>query len=256
MPSLDETIAWLADSPGGPIGDTGTLADLARFALHLAELQPPASGPISCGRGCSACCHQPAPLTPAEAFHVAALISRSPAMRKRLADGRRRERSLGITADHPDRMSRWQTERIPCPALGPQGECTIHPQRPLVCREHLVASDPRFCADPSGYGIRLIPPAWPLREALEQACAILLDTTPLIIRFDAVASWTHRHRAWGVRRWPRAVLIDALLRSMERSCATGSGSYQSAFQRTKTIIREPPRRQERQGRQDKKLVSP
>jgi Fe-S-cluster containining protein len=35
---------------------------------------------------------------------------------------------------------------IPCPFLEDES-CSIHPQRPLICREYLVTSDPALCHD-------------------------------------------------------------------------------------------------------------
>jgi Fe-S-cluster containining protein len=37
---------------------------------------------------------------------------------------------------------------IPCPFLESES-CSIHPDRPLACREYLVVSDPAHCAKPS-----------------------------------------------------------------------------------------------------------
>jgi hypothetical protein len=38
--------------------------------------------------------------------------------------------------------------RVPCPFLENES-CSIHPIRPLVCREYLVTSPPALCQDPS-----------------------------------------------------------------------------------------------------------
>jgi hypothetical protein len=37
---------------------------------------------------------------------------------------------------------------VPCPFLEDES-CSIHPIRPLICREYLVSSPPEHCADPS-----------------------------------------------------------------------------------------------------------
>jgi hypothetical protein len=39
-------------------------------------------------------------------------------------------------------------QRVPCPFLEDES-CSIHPIRPLICREYLVTSPPQFCENPS-----------------------------------------------------------------------------------------------------------
>ena len=39
-------------------------------------------------------------------------------------------------------------QRVPCPFLEDES-CSIHPIRPLICREYLVSSPPEHCADPA-----------------------------------------------------------------------------------------------------------
>ncbi len=210
MASLCETLEWLADAPRHGLAAQATLADLARLVIALSAMQPQPMEAIRCGRGCSACCHQPAPLSPAEAFHVAELVRAAPVLRRRMSMVRRQELRAGITWRDPDRMTRWQSARIPCPALADDGACMIHPDRPLVCREHLVDSDPLHCGDPTGHGIRLIEPSWRLRDVLLTACAELLEDAPTKVPLPQVLAWAHRHRAWGRRRWPREQLIRAV----------------------------------------------
>jgi hypothetical protein len=38
--------------------------------------------------------------------------------------------------------------------------CSIHPIRPLICREYLVSSSPEFCNDPAG--LQVVPIRMPL----------------------------------------------------------------------------------------------
>ncbi len=41
---------------------------------------------------------------------------------------------------------------MPCPFLEEES-CSIHPDRPLVCREYLVTSPPELCAGPAQEGV-------------------------------------------------------------------------------------------------------
>jgi hypothetical protein len=50
--------------------------------------------------------------------------------------------------------------RIPCPFLEDES-CSIYPDRPLACREHMVTSPPIFCEDPAE--MKSVPVRLPLR---------------------------------------------------------------------------------------------
>ena len=45
---------------------------------------------------------------------------------------------------------------IPCPFLEEES-CSIHPDRPLVCREYLVTSPAELCAGPTQEGVTPVP---------------------------------------------------------------------------------------------------
>ncbi len=120
---------------------------------------------VSCKAGCGACCRQMVPLSIFEAEALTAWIRSLPeAHQEELA--RRFDQSLRKLAHAGliDRMVNedWFAEtesarrlaidylyqRIPCPFLEEES-CTIHPFRPLICREYLVTSPPEHCYDPA-----------------------------------------------------------------------------------------------------------
>jgi Fe-S-cluster containining protein len=119
---------------------------------------------ISCGPGCGACCRQLVPVTPIEARRLAELVARLPEPRRsqvraRFADAVGRLDAAGILERlrHPETMSDAERSslgmdyfqlRIPCPFLVDES-CSIHPDRPLVCREYLVTSPAANCANPT-----------------------------------------------------------------------------------------------------------
>jgi hypothetical protein len=47
-------------------------------------------------------------------------------------------------------------QRIACPFLENES-CSIHPIRPLICREYLVTSPPEYCYEPSKDKVRGVP---------------------------------------------------------------------------------------------------
>jgi len=72
--------------------------------------------------------------------------------------------------------------RIPCPFLEDES-CSIHAERPLVCREYLVTSPPELCAGPAQEGVTpvAVPKVSPAARRLQDdkddwfALALLMD---------------------------------------------------------------------------------
>jgi len=131
---------------------SGAVEDAAAFGLS-----------IPCQAGCGACCRQLVPLTEAEAYHICALVEALPeprraVIRARFADAKARLAASGLmeTIDRPEEWSfdppwplgfRYFELRIPCPFLENES-CSIHAQRPLICREYVVVTPAECCASP------------------------------------------------------------------------------------------------------------
>lgn len=124
---------------------------------------------ISCRKGCGACCAQLVPLSEPEAIYLLQLIDSMPGDRQRVVrerfsrnrrlveeaglldevitsvsvDGRKVRREVGLG---------YFRLGLPCPFLE-QEACSIHPHRPLSCREYLVVSAPEECAQPELGGV-------------------------------------------------------------------------------------------------------
>ena len=119
---------------------------------------------ISCGPGCGACCRQLVPVAEAEALYLRAVVEnlgpdRRARIQARHRGAMRKIRHSGLlqplrSANDPNSRDRrrelglrYFRLGIPCPFLE-QESCSIHPHRPLACREYLVTSDPKHCAAP------------------------------------------------------------------------------------------------------------
>ncbi len=124
-------------------------------------------GPATCQAGCGACCRHLVMLSVADAraLHDAVLAmpeERRAILRLRFADGVRRMEGAGLLGpkgkrafvlqkDGTDDERRGEVTKryfalgLPCPFLEDEA-CSIHPVRPLICREYLVTSDPQHCA--------------------------------------------------------------------------------------------------------------
>jgi Fe-S-cluster containining protein len=131
-------------------------------------------GTISCRAGCGACCRQVVPVSETEAHHIRDLVEALPEPRRaevkgRFADARRRFADAGLldALRDPDSVAdktalglAYFRLGIPCPFLDDES-CSIHPDRPLGCREYLVTSPAENCRNPSPETIRRVEtPGW------------------------------------------------------------------------------------------------
>jgi len=156
------TVPTAPVSPGAilPVFQTLSEAIQADVASGLEE----EGKRISCRAGCGACCRQLVPITKIEARYLAELVDSMPEprqseIRSRFAEVLRRLEEAGIleTLRHPEWVLPETKEKlgltyfglgIPCPFLENES-CSIHENRPLVCREYLVTSPPEHCANPA-----------------------------------------------------------------------------------------------------------
>ena len=127
---------------------------------------------VSCRKGCGACCRQPVPISESEARAVARLVDELPeprrsAMRARFADAKNRLAAAGLLEafEHPERVTgldamansaRYFALGMACPFLEDES-CSIHPDRPLACREYLVTSPVENCSRPTEGNLRPVP---------------------------------------------------------------------------------------------------
>ncbi len=124
-----------------------------------------AGGEISCRKGCGACCRQLVPVSRTEAERLLGVIEAMPAKRQRAVKERFATAAAAIRAAGLDEKA-GRSDRelsvgyfalgIPCPFLEEES-CSIHPERPLVCREYLVTSPAELCAGPQQEGVTPVP---------------------------------------------------------------------------------------------------
>jgi Fe-S-cluster containining protein len=129
---------------------------------------------ISCRAGCGACCRQAVPIGHAEARRLSALVDEMPEPRRSVVKGRfedalarlrktdllQRLANLGAanTGDQP--YQDWAIDyfrlKIACAFLEDES-CSIHPERPLICREYLVTNPASECSNLSHENIERVP---------------------------------------------------------------------------------------------------
>jgi Fe-S-cluster containining protein len=127
---------------------------------------------ISCTKGCGACCRQLVPISEIEARGIRDLVRSMPEPRRshvmaRFAEAQRRLADAGLLDKLHSRAdwdedafmeigTRYFHQRIPCPFLEDES-CSIHLDRPVVCREYLVTSPAANCACPTKDNIEKVP---------------------------------------------------------------------------------------------------
>jgi Fe-S-cluster containining protein len=120
---------------------------------------------ISCRKGCGACCRQLVPISRTEGERLLQLVEGMPAERRVRLRARFAAAEEAIDrAGLKERGGRTDRElstayfalRIACPFLEDES-CSIHAERPLVCREYLVTSPAELCAGPQQEGVTPVP---------------------------------------------------------------------------------------------------
>lgn len=169
--------------PALPVKPHRMLPVLQQMASSLVEASAKAvesqGKSISCKAGCGACCRQPVPISEIEVYQIAELVESMPEprrsiIRQRFADGvahfkkvgwfdkmnqqyedGKRKESVQAVREATDVVMEYFYEGIPCPFLEKES-CSIHPDRPIACREYLVTSPAEHCAKPSAQTVRVV----------------------------------------------------------------------------------------------------
>lgn len=218
------TVSLAVQVPAGPVSPTRLLPlahALTNTVVDLAVEADPQ--PVSCAKGCGACCRQLVPISTVEARAIHALVQAMEEPRRseliaRFAEACRRMEEAGLMdrlrdfslIDKDDLMAfglDYFHRAVACPFLEDES-CSIHQERPVVCREFLVTSAPRHCANPSAQTIvrvelgARVSRALPALEA--PAVAPRMPWLPLILALE----WTEAHPEVGERPGPQ--LLQAL----------------------------------------------
>ncbi len=142
---------------------------------------------ISCRKGCGACCRQLVPISRTEGERLLQVIEAMPAERREAlkqrfaaAEATIANASLFSSLPSGGKEKDKRTDRelsvayfalqVPCPFLEEES-CSIHPDRPLVCREYLVTSPAELCAGPTQEGVTpvAVPKVSPAARGLEES---------------------------------------------------------------------------------------
>jgi Fe-S-cluster containining protein len=171
----DRKISMELELPDEPMAADDILPILQRISDKVAAgamARAEAGGsPITCKAGCGACCRQPVPVSEPEARRLAEMVATMPEPRRSQVRARFEAASTALRAagvldayqaQHQARQPvtagmalRYFHLRVACPFLENEN-CSIYPERPLICREYLVFSDPKVCSDPTPTSVKRI----------------------------------------------------------------------------------------------------
>jgi Fe-S-cluster containining protein len=178
---------------------------------HAVRKAAAAGRQVACAKGCSACCRaQPVPVTPPEAYALLRLVEALPAARRRTLEARFEDRvqrlqAAGLADPLLEQPTDLDGERarsvahayfrlgLACPFLEDDA-CSIHPQRPFVCRQYLVSSDPALCDDPFTNRADVIP--MPLHAATAELaiCETAYGRAQHTVPLTLALAYARRHR--------------------------------------------------------------
>jgi Fe-S-cluster containining protein len=180
------------------------LRGLTDAVVDSAQERSTAQGkPISCRKGCGACCRQLVPIAPAEAHRLCQVVASMPEPRRSgvlerfdaataklavsgMLDRLRAPASMGETSRRELGIDYFR-HGVACPFLENES-CSIYAERPLACREYLVTSAPEHCAHPAPDNIECLPIAVRVSRGLRtleaQQQPQRAPWVPLIIALD------------------------------------------------------------------------
>lgn len=239
MKVWEERVEMEAELPAGPARVATLLPVFQRIAdglVGLAAERAAAEGrTVSCRKGCGACCRQLVPVSEVEARRIGELVEAMPEPRReeiRARFRRAKERLaeaglLGRLLDRADFVESGVRESalayfrlgIPCPFLDDES-CSIHPDRPITCREYLVTSPPELCRDPDPETIERVEMPGKMWTAVARADAAgraerLLPWVPLALAPDWAAAHPDTSEARPVEEVFQSVLGELGRRTPE-----------------------------------------
>lgn len=213
----DLSIAHPITVPNAAVPATAVLPALQRLVNEVVNAAE-AGKTISCQKGCGACCRQLVPVSRTEGEALLALVEAMPKERRKAVRARFAAAETAITqAGLAERGNRTDREmsvayfalRVPCPFLEEES-CSIHPVRPLVCREYLVTSPAELCAGPAQEGVTPVPV-----PKLSLAARRLQDEDGDWFPLAMLLAWSRKSRTPAKRR-PGTEWVQRFLKNLAR----------------------------------------
>ena len=204
---------------------------LGEEASALEEAQSGEAGrPISCRKGCAACCRMLVPVSAPDALALKAMIDALPEERReailgKLGHAQERLRQSGLLSrlvalaetdaplndDAMEPINRdYYALRMACPFLEDE-MCAIYEHRPAACRELLVTSPADLCEDLINNPVHPLPSPLRVGTILALLWSELTATPPTLIPLPIAVDWAERHASEGRAMWPGTHLLERML---------------------------------------------
>lgn len=102
--------------------------------------------PMTCGKGCSACCSEPVYVNAAEARLMLANLPEPEraGVAERTSQWATRLKASGLLKEKQPHVLKWLRVNAPCPFLK-DGLCLVYQHRPLGCRYHTAVGPKELC---------------------------------------------------------------------------------------------------------------
>lgn len=182
--------------------------------------------PVSCRKGCSACCRYLVPLSVPEALllatEAATLAPPARTQGKLLASARKLLRAGPPPVQDPaapqqaaHSLSQWYARaNMTCPFLS-NSCCQIYAQRPLACREHLAQSTPQACASHDGGRGSPVNCHMSVATALTDLAAELEGRPPEAVMLPLALPWWHENSRRNDARYSGEQAIARLVQLLQ-----------------------------------------
>ncbi len=184
---------------------------------------------IKCGKGCSNCCNYLVSLSSAEAFRINDEIFAMPVQKRHsfihsMVNSTRHiinntlpqelpgdEPSLASEEDRMLNISAWYGNlSLSCPFLIDRS-CSIYDIRPLVCREHMVTTNPSACNFTSPAMPRIVDLPISIANVLMYTSDQLEGTMQEAVILPLTTFWTEENRDRAKRTWPAETLARTFI---------------------------------------------
>jgi Fe-S-cluster containining protein len=216
---LDQPVVAEVPAPTGRVSLDAALPLLRQLDDQVVALAAEREPLVSCRKGCSACCRgQPIHVAPQEALALARLVDALPEprrtqVRERFAATEAVLRDAGLLdlyltrvrpPDGPAALEVWRRYhglRLACPFLDDDA-CGIHPERPFICRQHLVTTPAAWCDDPFDPSIRSVPTLVKFLDAALQTCDDLIGGPWVSVPLSLSLAFAAKYRAELERTFP------------------------------------------------------
>lgn len=179
---------------------------------------------IACRKGCSACCRFLAPVSTAEAVHVAEEILSLPSNQRTAVfqaclDGAKLLLAAEPATDcSPSGLSEWYSElNMSCPLLS-NNICMMYNSRPIACREHLVSGS--VCSSCRETEMRKVEMPVSVTCALADTAARLEGVESEAVMLPLSLPWYETNAVRAMRKWPAMLLAERFAEAMVQRQAT------------------------------------